>query len=337
MNVPGWSARDLEVISRLRQLGGTVTPEAEARERIRKQVLQRLAEEERRAPSKRRRVLAEVLAAAVALVIALGGLGLVLSKNSLPGDVLYGVKRAGESAQLGLTFGDSAKAEKHLLFASHRLDELEALHDAQAAHYSDTLADFQHEATLGTAQFTQLAVQGGGGHLTQLESWASEQQAKLTQVRSSLPGGSMDSYYAASGLLDRISTRAQRLTTRLNCAQITTGVPDELGAVPDTSECRPPGQDAITASQPPLPLPPPPVSQPAAPATTTTAPPSTTPSQSQPSGSVPPSSGMSTPPVFNPPVPAPTSPRTSGTTTSAPPPSLSIPPLFPGLPGVGIG
>jgi len=335
VNVPGWSARDLEVISRLRQLGDTANPEAEARERIRKQVLQRLAEEERRAPSRRRRVLAEVLAAAVALVIALGGLGLVLSRDSLPGDVLYGIKRAGESAQLGLTFDDSAKAEKHLRFASNRLDELKALHDTQAARYSATLTDFRQQAIAGTAQFTELAVQGGA-QLAVLESWANLQRAKLTEVEPSLPAGAAAAFDAASELLDRITARAQSLLARLDCLQITTGEPDELGAVPDTSECRPPS-DAFTASEPPLPLPAPPVSEPAAPPTTTTAPVSATPTESQPSGSVPPSSGVAVPPVFSAPLTAPTSPRTSTTSATPPPPLLSIPPLFPGLPGVGIG
>ena len=337
MDVPGWKARDLEVISKLRELGDTATPGAAARNRIRTQVLQRLAEEQRRAPSRRRRVLAEVLAAAVALVIALGGLGLVLSKNAVPGDTLYGIKRAGESAQLGLTFDDSAKAEKHLRFAANRLDELTALRDADAARYAATLADFRHEAAEGTVQFTALAVQGGG-RLEQLESWAGQQRLKLADAEPVLPVGAMDSYYASTELLGRIETRAELLRARLDCLQITTGQPDDLGAVPDSSECRPPAE-AFAGGRPagPLPLPAPPAVQ-QVPVTTTLTSQPPPPSESQPTGSLAPSNGVSAPPVVSAPVTAPTNQRTTTTTaTTTPPPLVSLPPLLPGLPGVGIG
>ncbi|HVW43030.1 MAG TPA: DUF5667 domain-containing protein [Amycolatopsis sp.] len=337
VDVPRWSARDLEVISGLRKLGDTATPDAATRDRMRTQVLQRLAEEERRAPSRRRRVLAEVLAAAVALVIALGGLGLVLSKDALPGDTLYGIKRAGETAQLGLTFGDSAKAEKHLRFASNRLDELTALRQADAARYAATLADFRQEATEGAAQFTTASVQGSG-QLAQLQSWAEQQRLKLADVASTLPAGAMGSYHSSADLLGRIEARAQQLESRLGCFQITTGEPDDLGAVPDSSECRPPaGAVSSGESGVPLPLPAPPSVQQAAPAPTTTAPAPAGPSESLPTGSLAPSGGVQVPPAAGAPVTAPTSPRPSTTVTSTPPPLISLPPLLPGLPGVGIG
>ncbi|HVW44104.1 MAG TPA: DUF5667 domain-containing protein [Amycolatopsis sp.] len=337
VDVPRWSARDLEVISGLRELGDTATPDAAARDRIRTEVLRRLAEEQRRVPSRRRRVLAEVLAAAVALVVALGGLGLVLSKNALPGDTLYGVKRAGESAQLGLTFNDSAKAQKHLDFASERLDELTALRDADAARYSATLADFQTEATEGTAQFTTLAVQGGAP-LSQLQSWAGQQRVKLAQAEPALPAGAMAAYDSSSYLLSRIETRVQQLASRLDCSQITTGQPDDLGAVPDSSACRQ-SADATASGRPgvPLPLPAAPPVEQAAPVTPTTVPGSpSSPPESRPTGPLAPSSGVVVPPAASAPVSAPTSPRPT-TETTTPPPLISLPPLLPGLPGVGIG
>ncbi|HJQ45416.1 MAG TPA: DUF5667 domain-containing protein [Amycolatopsis sp.] len=334
MDVPGWSARDLEVISGLRELGDTAAPDAAARERIRTQVLVRLADQERRAPSRRRRVLAEVLAAAVAIVVALGGLGLVLSKNSLPGDRLYGIKRAGESAQLGLTFDDAAKAEKHLQFASNRLDELTALRGGDPARYAATLADFRTEATEGAAQFTTVAV-AGGGQLTQLQSWAQQQQQKLADAEAALPTGAMPAYDSSMNLLGRIETRAQQLESRLNCNQITTGAPDELGAVPDSSACRT-SADASGTGRPAVPLPlPAPSAEQAAPVTTTTAP--GQPAESLPTGAVVPSNGVSAPPVVSAPVTAPTGARATSTTTAPAPPLISLPPLLPGLPGVGIG
>src|SRR5262249_8903376 len=66
-------------------------------------------------------------AAALCLLVALSGMSLVLARDALPGDALYGVKRSAESAELGLTFGDEPRGFKHLQFATARVDEIEAI------------------------------------------------------------------------------------------------------------------------------------------------------------------------------------------------------------------
>ncbi|MBW3653137.1 MAG: cobalamin biosynthesis protein [Actinobacteria bacterium] len=61
--------------------------------------------------------LSKVVGAAVAvlaLVGSLAGMSLLLARDALPGDALYGFKRTAEAASLGLTFGDESKALKHL-------------------------------------------------------------------------------------------------------------------------------------------------------------------------------------------------------------------------------
>jgi hypothetical protein len=334
VDVPGWTGRDLEVISGLRKLGDVAKPDAATRERIHDGILERL-EQQRRKPSRRRRIVAEVLAAAVALAIALGGIGMLLSKDALPGDALYGVKRAGESAELGLAFGDSAKAQKHLQFAANRLDELKALGGAGAGAYQATLADFQREARTGTAELTRLATQGSGQQLDQLRSWSLDQRARLLTSRPAIPEAALAQFTSSAELLSRIEARAQTLMARLGCFQITTGETDDLGAVPQSGSCEPP-VDAIRGPQPPLPLPLPPTreSAPAQQMATSASP--AAPSNGEPTAPVLPSSGGEAPPVFSPPVLAPTSPRLP-TTTSSQPPLISLPPLLPGLPGVGIG
>lgn len=333
MDVPGWRPRELEVISGLRELGRAPDPDDAARERIRTDILKRLDEGKRPAPSRRRRILAEVLAAAVAVLIALGGIGLVLSKGALPGDPLYGIKRVGESAELGLAFGDSAKAQKHLEFAANRLDELRALGHADPADYQSTLADFQHEARTGTEEFTVLALQNGGPQLDELRTWAQTQSAKLTAVQSAIPTPAAAQFTSSTELLNRIDARAQNLISRLNCPEITSGRTDDLGALPEAGECQSPTA-AADGGRPPLPLPAQPSIEtaPLQPGTT----PSPAPSDAQPTGQLPPSSGIPVPPAINPPIPAPTSSRPPTTTTTRPP-LISIPPLLPGLPGVGIG
>ncbi|MTD56720.1 DUF5667 domain-containing protein [Amycolatopsis pithecellobii] len=331
MDVPRWSGRDLEVISGLRQLGDATKPDAAARQRMRGAILGRLRHDDR--PSRRRRILAEVLAAAVALVIALSGLGLVLSDRALPGDALYGVKRAGESAELGLAFGDSAKAQKHLEFASNRLDELAALGPSALVAYESTLADFQREAAAGTAELTRLATQGSGDELVQLRSWSLAQQAKLLAARPAVPSAALGRFTSSAELLNRIEARAQTLMARLDCFRITTTETDELGAIPESGSCMPPA-DTTPAGRPPVPRPVPP-SREQLPARQN--PTSATPVRPSSASVIPPPPSTQAPPAIDGPVIAPTSQRQPTTTTSPPPPLISVPPLLPGLPGVGIG
>lgn len=67
--------------------------------------------------------LATALLTLIILVGVLGGGGMV-SANSIPGDPLYGVKRASESVRLMLTFGHEAKADLEQAFAERRIQEV---------------------------------------------------------------------------------------------------------------------------------------------------------------------------------------------------------------------
>ena len=66
-----------------------------------------------------------VAAAAAAAIVALAGAGTFASRDALPGDPMYGVKRVAESTGYALTFGEQAKARRHLEQAQRRLDEVE--------------------------------------------------------------------------------------------------------------------------------------------------------------------------------------------------------------------
>ncbi|WP_156960214.1 DUF5667 domain-containing protein [Amycolatopsis taiwanensis] len=310
--MPGWSPRELEVMSALRDLGDTATLDPPTRKELRARIDRRLREAERRRRCR-------WLAGAAALLIALIGLGMVLSRNALPGDPLYAVKRATESAELGLTFGDEAKATAHLRFAATRLDELLALHAARGS----TIADFEREVRAGTTELTTLGVRGAGRELDDLRSWVRRQSAKAAP------------FAEVTDLLGRVSTRARALSVRLGCDRITSGESDDLGVLPAPGVCWPP-----TPSSPSLP-------RPVTPVTPVTPNPPTavgfddtrsSESVSTPAPTAPVPSVIDTgaPAAFNPPILAPTSARAPATTTS-PPPLLSVPPLIPGLPGVRIG
>ena len=68
------------------------------------------------------------VAASVITVFALllGG-AVYLSRNALPGDSLYGVKRASEQFELYTDSSDTARAQDHLDFAATRVDEARRL------------------------------------------------------------------------------------------------------------------------------------------------------------------------------------------------------------------
>ncbi|MEV6911041.1 DUF5667 domain-containing protein [Amycolatopsis sp. NPDC051071] len=328
--------RELAIVGGLRDLGASGAPDAETRQRIRAEIAGRLAGAE--APPKRRgHAVANLAAAGVALVLALGGLTMLLSKDALPGDPLYGIKRAGESAALGLTFDEQDKAKKHLEFATNRVGELDELtrQGAGTKAYFTGLADFETDLRAGVTQLTALVTdQGGQSRLTELRSWARQQSDRLGLQVGNAPSEARDKFAAARVLLDKVQARTTDLGSRLVCYTITTGSSDDLGAVPAAGDCvRDPGSTDAAV---------PPVTTPA---------PSSAPSSSAPApASVPPSSGVDTvaptgplapPPGAKPPpvvaTPAPTKPPPLPTTSTRPPPLISIPPLIPGLPPIIIG
>ncbi|MBV9592179.1 MAG: hypothetical protein JO147_00065, partial [Actinobacteria bacterium] len=72
------------------------------------------------------RPLAVVGTAVVVLTLLLGG-SVWISTNALPGDTLYGLKRASESFQLSLQSGDTAKGKQYLQLAQTRSNEVASL------------------------------------------------------------------------------------------------------------------------------------------------------------------------------------------------------------------
>lgn len=304
---------ELALIGSLRTLGASGTPDEETKRRIRAEIVGRLAPpDEEPEPAHTPRLMTRVLVAAATVGIALGGLSMVMSKDALPGDALYSMKLAGEQAELGLTFGDQEKAEKHLEFATNRLNELSRV-DPAAPAFRLGLDDFQSEAREGVSQLTAFATANGGQtQLTQLRDWARQHTGRLA---------------AADPLLAKIEQRATELTGRLNCYQITTGLADDLGMLPATGVCEQ------------APSKPPP--NPNEPDQTQTLPTSTLTSTGSPSalsnptsaGPPPSGSAVKPPPVIPPPI-LPTQLPPLPIPTTSKPPLISLPPLLPGLPPI---
>jgi hypothetical protein len=326
-------ADELALLGSLRDLGETGSPDEEARRRIRADIVGRFstvaalaareakkADERRARPMFRGRLVAAA-AAAAAVLVALGGLSLVLSKDALPGDPLYAVKRAGESATLGLTFGQQAKAEKHLEFAGNRLNELARLRDSGGGSddYLTGLADFESDARAGVAQLTELAAQNGSAaQLTRLTTWARERGAELATESTTIPSAVAGRFNDVQSLLAAIQTRVTDLTGRMDCYRITSGFSDDLGALPAQGDCerRPAPHPTPSTS------PAPPTGSPAPP-TTAKATVSATSEVPTPVTATPPlpreTAGVTPPPVAGPPIPPTTGPRLPTTTATRPP------------------
>lgn len=192
-----------------------------------------------------RRRAVTVGAAAMLFMVALAGGGFFASRNALPGDSLYGVKRAAESAGLALVFDDAAKARRHLELASNRLDEIERMartgqqSSGDAALYRDAIQDFDAATGAGSRILLASTDAGGPAALGDLKSWASTQSARLSSVRSELPAPAAAGADDSIELLDRLRGRAEALESRADCTEVTSGAVDDLGSLPAEGTCAP--------------------------------------------------------------------------------------------------
>ncbi|HEU5469813.1 MAG TPA: DUF5667 domain-containing protein [Actinophytocola sp.] len=276
--------------------------------------------------------------AMLALVASLAGMSLLLARDALPGDTLYGIKRTAEAASLGLTFGDESKAVKHLEFAAARVTEIETLarrypnpDDAPVGLYLTAMSDFDTDTAAAARQLIALATQRDGRQLQSLREWARTQAVRLEAAAGGLPAAARHRTSTSLALLTGITARADALLDRMPCYQITTGSFDAIGALPATGRCeRVPGADNDRRSAPSLsdsqaPPEPPLTSAPTAPLPPTQTPPL-------------PGAGPSAVPGA-PGSPEPGAPATGQTPVSVPLPlpPVELPPLLPGLPGIRLG
>jgi len=131
--------------------------------------------------------------AAVVGVAALLGAGTsvaVAAQGSLPGDTLYPIKRALESAETSFEAGDAAKAASMFARASQRLVELESLarEDGSPGAMSDTLADFITESSQGAdLLFSAYEASGDPARVHELREFATASLEKLAELKPQLP------------------------------------------------------------------------------------------------------------------------------------------------------
>lgn len=275
----GFNDDELRVLASVAALGPALSPSPSARERMRARVLagagsgtversvdpagdtadevDELAARRRGAHGVRGRFLVAA-AAALCLVVALSGTSLVLSRDALPGDALYSLKRASENTQLELTFGDTDRGLRHLDHAARRVDELGALVERESGTALGTgggqislvaleqvdpaivgglLEDLDSEAAQGSGLLTAAGVAGDPDALGSLSTWAQGQSARLSALRPQLPASEQPRLDSPLARLEQVRGRAGALDARLGCSPITTGQVDDLGPLPADVPC----------------------------------------------------------------------------------------------------
>lgn len=184
-------------------------------------------------------------AAALAMMVALASTGVFLSRDALPGDALYGVKRVAEQVGLALTFDDEARAQRQLELAALRLDEVSQLvaRNEQAAADANLLAATIQEFGSATSEGSRTLLADeqvvAGGGIGDLQAWAAAQVARLAALRSDLPQPVMAQADSSIALLDRVLGRTEALRARADCSEIISGIVDEVGALPAEGLCAP--------------------------------------------------------------------------------------------------
>ncbi|HVL84974.1 MAG TPA: DUF5667 domain-containing protein [Pseudonocardia sp.] len=208
-----------------------------------------------------RRRAAVVASAAMLMVVALATAGVVASRDALPGDALYGVKRMAESAGLALTFDDEAKARRQLELAALRLDEVEALLGRGQVATADpqlvraTIREFDDATSAGSRMLLGDEAQDDAAELATLRGWAAEQSARLSELRSVLPVPLVADAEGSIALLDRLLGRTDALAERSSCSEVTSESVDDLGPLPADGVCAPraatgPGDEDEDAGEP---------------------------------------------------------------------------------------
>lgn len=287
-------------------------------------------------------------------VLLLGALTVVISRGALPGQMLYGVKRASESVEMGLTSGPEARGQKNLDFAAIRLDEISGLiskdtataagtgpaaaglDPATAALVAENLASFDRETRTGSQLLLPLMARTGGPLSGRVAEWARSQSAHLASIGPSLPSKQQTSVSDSRRMMDQLGARADAVDRRRGCPQASgSGGEDAFGPLP--AVCG--GTDRTVAA----PSPSTTTSTTGRKTTTRSTTEGTTSSEDSSrstTGSTSTTSDPSSSRGLLPPLPVPTPSAKAPVNVPLPVPGLppvSVPPLVPGMPGLSLG
>jgi hypothetical protein len=185
-----------------------------------------------------------VLTCIVAVFAVLLGGAVWISKRALPGDALYGLKRASENVQEAMTSGDSARAKLLLDFTANRYDEVSDLlpksgspvNDHTASLVTSTLDSADSDIKQAMQALGAQAIRNrSGSGLGLMTGWAAAPQHRLRDIVSGIPAGALHQRGISSlALLNAADGRAAALKALGACDCLAHARTDDLGAVPCT-------------------------------------------------------------------------------------------------------
>jgi ABC-type transporter Mla subunit MlaD len=139
-----------------------------------------------------------------------GGTAIAMSSSAIPGDPLYGVKRAIERISLAMHRDPVSRANLHLQFANNRLQEVAAL--TLAGKNPEALAD-DLEAELDAAEHDALQAQGLGKDaeaiLAHVQAMISKHVTVLTNVLDKVPDQAKDAIQHAIDNAEKAQAKVQ--------------------------------------------------------------------------------------------------------------------------------
>ncbi len=197
------------------------------------------------------RPVALTLGVAAAFLLLFGG-AVWQSQKSLPGDSLYGLKRASENVQLALSSGQTDRGDEYLSLAQTRVEEARALlrRDSASAAGAGTLAGGLSKSTAtlietnlasadsdlrnGTRLLdTQAVTSKTQSPISLITSWAPGQLDRLHDLADALPQGPLQNRTTTSWTLTKSAlTRARTLSPAVASGCASTDDSDRLGPVP---------------------------------------------------------------------------------------------------------
>ncbi|GII93609.1 hypothetical protein Ssi02_38400 [Sinosporangium siamense] len=189
-----------------KRLGGGPSPEFRARLREELDALQadkstEEADDPAPAPSRRRRFRLLPQAVTIALTGAVVVTGFA-TYCSVPGDVLYPVKRAAENTLVNLSTSDVQRGERELSSARTRAEEVATLLGSPEREelVGTTLKDMEDTTRLAIATLSRVKHPGARPH-TELQRFAKEQR---NMVEPMLPQMDAETQRQANGYLNLI-------------------------------------------------------------------------------------------------------------------------------------
>jgi hypothetical protein len=192
-----------------------------------------------------------------ALVLMLGG-AVWLSRSALPGDVLYGLKRASENTELALAGSAADKGRLELEFAANRIDEVGELvpgtgalalgpgtladgplSEHAAGLVQQTLASADDDIRAAAQMLGTAAVNSASPNpLDAIIAWAPPQVRAMHTIIGRLPDGTARAdALTTSKLIRDARARAVRLEAQLGCGCLDRSGSDSLGPLPCRHPC----------------------------------------------------------------------------------------------------